>query len=156
MNNIEQIMSRPVITCRPRDTLNAAAGLMWENDCGALPVVDEQGKLVGMITDRDICMAIYTSGSSIHSVAVHDAMSKKVVSCLPTETLAEAESKMARAQVRRLPIVDGQGNPVGLVSLNDIARASLGGGKRAATDTISTLAAICEPRRRSVAQIKAA
>ncbi len=151
---IEQVMSRPVTTCRASDVLNTAAGLMWENDCGALPVVNDEGAVIGMITDRDICMAAYTSGRNLHSISIEEAMAKKVLTCLPTDDLADAERIMATAQLRRLPVIDRQGCPIGIVSMSDIARASANGGKRTAVEALSTMAAICEPRHRSL--VKAA
>ncbi len=146
---IEQVMNQPVITCRASDTAHGAAGLMWENDCGALPVVNADGVLIGMITDRDLCMAAYTSGRSLQSIFVGDAMAKTVLTCLPSDEIADAEKVMGRAQVRRLPVVDGHSRPIGLVSMNDIAHASAG--RRSAIEALSTLAAICAPRNRAIA-----
>lgn len=150
--NVEQIMSRPVITCRASDTLNSAAGLMWENDLGALPVVDDDGAIAGMVTDRDVCMATYTSGKSISTICVRDAMSTNAISCMPSDTLGDAELKMAEAQIHRLPIVDSRKRPIGMVSIYDIARATAGLGKRQAIETLGTLTAICAPRQAGTLQ----
>jgi CBS domain-containing protein len=67
--NVEQVMNRSVKSCRPGDSLNQAAQLMWENRCGAVPVVDAEFKPVGFLTDRDICMAAYTRGKPTRRVA---------------------------------------------------------------------------------------
>jgi CBS-domain-containing membrane protein len=66
--NIEQLMTRDVESCHPDDSLDRAAQLMWDNDCGCVPVVDEKQRVHGIITDRDICMSAYTSGQSLKSL----------------------------------------------------------------------------------------
>jgi CBS domain-containing protein len=119
---VEQVMSRNVKTCLPKDTLNRAAELMWENDCGCVPVVDDDGRAVGMITDRDVCMAAYTQGGALDRLRVESAMARELRSCRPTDTILEAEHVMRAAQVRRLPVVDQEGRIIGLLSLNDLAR----------------------------------
>ena len=149
----ELIMNRPVISCRPTDTLNAAAGLMWEHDCGALPVVDENAVVVGMITDRDICMAAYTTGRSIQGTQVSEAMATHVFSCRPTHDIADAEATMARAQVRRLPVLDAEGRAIGIISMNDVARATATAGRKTVSETLATIAAISEPRRQALEQM---
>ena len=150
---IEQVMTRPVITCRPSDTLNVAAGLMWEHDCGALPVVDDKGAIVGMITDRDICMAAYTAGRDLHSVSVGTGMAKVVLSCLPGDELSDAVETMASGRVRRLPVLDAQRRPIGMISMNDVVRLGARLDKRAGVVAQTTLAAICEPRRKPLSKV---
>jgi CBS domain-containing protein len=148
---VERLMSQPVKTCRTTETLNRAAQLMWENDCGCIPVVDEDGRAVGMVTDRDVCMSAYTQGGRLDALRVASAMARDLRSCHATDTIVEAESIMRAAQVRRLPVVDAAGRPIGLLSLNDIARevARERGTKRKAAvgneELAVTLAAICTP-----------
>jgi CBS domain-containing protein len=146
--NIQEIMSKPAITCRPSDTLNIAAQLMWEHDCGAIPVVNDDNCVVGMITDRDICIATYTRGSAPQAIQISDAMAKQVFSCHPDETLYAAERLMSDEQIRRIPVVDGDNHPVGLLSFNDIARYAASSRKKNGIDqhVTQTLAAICQPR----------
>jgi CBS domain-containing protein len=149
---VEQLMSRTVKTCRATETLNRAAQLMWENDCGCIPVVDDDGRAVGIVTDRDVCMAAYTQGGQLDALPVATAMARDLRSCHATDTIVEAESIMRAAQVRRLPVVDAGGRLVGLLSLNDIARevARQRGTKRKPAvgneELAMTLAAICTPR----------
>lgn len=145
---VEELMSQPVVTCRPRDSLNAAAKLLWDHDCGAVPVVDDQGVLNGMITDRDICMSAYTRGVGLSDIAVADAMAKDVFACRPQDSLDSAERVMSEKQVRRLPVVNDDDRPVGFISLNDIARFAAASRKKNGLDreVTRTLAAICEPR----------
>ena len=149
---VEQVMNRNVKTCLANDTLNRAAQLMWENDCGCVPVVDDDGRAVGMITDRDVCMAAYTQGGMLSHLRVGSAMAREVRSCRPMDTVAEAESIMRAAQVRRLPVVDAERHIVGLLSLNDIARevarerGASGKPELGSEDVAETLGAICIPR----------
>src|SRR5689334_6521679 len=74
---IAEFMTQGVYTVHPHDTLEKAAGVMWEHDCGAVPVVEHDGRVVAMITDRDICMAAYTQGRRLSAMRVDSAMSQR-------------------------------------------------------------------------------
>lgn len=138
---IEQIMTRDVATCTAEDSLNRAAQLMWDNDCGCVPVVGADNKLVGIVTDRDVSMAAYTQGKRLSEIAVGDIMSRDVQTCAQGDALTVAESRMREAQVRRLPIIDKSGALVGIVSLNDLAiEAARGRGTRSPELTGSEVA----------------
>jgi CBS domain-containing protein len=115
-------MTPHVYTVRPDDSLNRAAQLMWEHECGCLPVVDADGHVVAMLTDRDVCMAAYTRGLPIAAMSVASAASHKVFHVKPEDTIEGVEQLMFSAQVRRVPVVDDNGKLLGLLSLNDIAR----------------------------------
>jgi len=154
---IKEIMQRNVKVCTQDDTLNTAARLMWDNDCGCVPVIasDGNGAIIGMISDRDICMAAYTQGKSLNDIPVTVAMSHSVLSCKPNDDLALVEAVMREARIHRLPVVDDSGAVVGIVSLTDIARnsLSLGDGRvalGAQAEIARTLAAIREPRDREL------
>ncbi len=123
---VEQLMSKDVSSCDAEDSLNEAAAILWERDCGAVPVVARasQGRVVAMITDRDICMAAYTTGRPLTALHVYDAMSRSLHTCEPGDTVADAEAVMREHQVRRLPVVDDAGNLAGILSLADLARAA--------------------------------
>lgn len=121
---IRDVMTRGVVSCTTEDNLNRAAQLMWESDCGAVPIVDAAGKLVGIVTDRDICMAAYTRGRALTELGVSSAMSAGVFSCRPTDTLRSVLDAMATHQIRRVPVVGDEGELVGIVSLADVARLS--------------------------------
>jgi CBS domain-containing protein len=149
---VQELMSAPVATCHVNDTLNRAAMLMWDHDCGALPVVNEYGKVTGMITDRDICMAAYTQGRTLDDLLVNSAMASHVITARPDQTVGEVEQMMAHFQLRRLPVIDPDGRPIGIISLNDLATASVEPeiAVMYGTQKIAhTLAAICHPRRRA-------
>jgi CBS domain-containing protein len=145
----QDLMTSPTITCHVNDPLNVAAARMWDADIGALPVVNDDGKVTGVITDRDICMAAYTQCRTLDSMLVNSAMAKHVISARPDAQLSEIEELMARNQVRRIPIVDDLGKPIGIVSMNDLAIESVQpdtATKHAASKLAHTLAAVCQPR----------
>ena len=149
---VEQIMKRPVKACSSHDLLHTAAKIMWDFDCGCVPVVDG-GKVVGMLTDRDICMAAYLQGGPLTAMAVSTAMSRELFVCRPTDPVATAEAVMQEHHVRRLPVVDDEGRLVGMLSLSDLAvesaRERRGKSKRdvSADEVVRTLGSVCEPRR---------
>lgn len=143
------LMTQPPITCHVNDPLTRAAKLMWDHDFGALAVVNDEGMLTGMITDRDICMAAFTQGRPLDEVLVNAAMATHVISALPQQPVEDIAELMARNQVRRIPIVDDKNKPIGIVSLNDLAIESARADtpiKYSASKVAHTLAAICQHR----------
>ena len=146
---VQDIMSTTVLTCHPDDSHEQAARLMWEHDCGVVPVIDEQQRMVGMLTDRDVCMGAYTSGSRLADLRVARSMATRVRSCKPEDSLEAALEAMNEARVRRLPVVDGKQHVVGLLSMGDVlrnlARMDERGGRAALGQlTLKALAGICE------------
>lgn len=148
---VEQLMKQQVRTCHAQDTLSTAAQIMWDHDCGCVPVVNGDGRVIGIITDRDICMAAYTQGGALRALQVQDAMSKTVSVCKAQDTLADAERMMRANQVHRLPVVDAANRLVGILSLNDLAREA--GHESSAkkhevgfAEIGQTLEAVCRPR----------
>jgi CBS-domain-containing membrane protein len=141
-------MTEHVRVCSRDDYLNHAAQIMWDVDCGAVPVVDADQRLCGIITDRDICMAGYTKGIPLWSIRVGDVMTHSVHSCKAAESVMQAVSSMSQHQIRRLPVTDAQGHPIGMVALADLVRsASLYGVQFAQSLSFQLLRAICNPRR---------
>jgi CBS domain-containing protein len=118
---VRDCMSKEPRTCSPEDRLDRAAQIMWDGDCGCVPVVDEAGHLVGMITDRDTCMAAYSTGRRLRDIRVLEAMARNVFTVAPGDTVDRAASLMSEKQVRRLPVVDGE-RVVGVLSINDLSR----------------------------------
>lgn len=118
---VEQIMNRHVKVCRPYDSLNEAAQIMWDESCGAAPVVDERSRPVGFLTDRDICMAAYTQGKPLAALRVESAMARNVFSCSVEDDLRAAANVMRQNRVRRLPVVHQDGTLAGLLSIDDLA-----------------------------------
>ena len=115
-------MNAAVLPCLPSDTLNVAAQIMWEEDCGAVPVVDSAGLLLGMLTDRDLAMACYTQGKAPDRLAVALAMSKAVYSVGPDDPLSGVIEAMKRHKVRRIPVITEGGQLLGLVTIADLLR----------------------------------
>ena len=140
-------MSSPPLTCRPDDTLSQPARLMWDHDCGSVIVTSFAGRLVGVITDRDICMAAYTRGRSLHEIRVADIMAKQVWSCQATAPVRWALHLMAQHHVRRLPVVGPRDCPLGVISLNNIIRYAAAGDARLRYEVFETIEQISQPRR---------
>lgn len=122
MTLVQDFMSAVPSTCHPSDSLNRAAQLMWENDCGCVPVVDHLDHVVGIITDRDICMGAYTQGQALSEISVSNVCTHDVKTCSQTDSIDKAEGLMVKHQVRRLPVTDADGHVVGVLSLSDLAR----------------------------------
>jgi CBS domain-containing protein len=153
---VQDLMSHPAITCHVNDDLNVPAKLMWDHDCGVILAVRDDGKLAGVITDRDICMAAYTQGRSLDQMLVNSVMAKHVVSAHPDQKLGEVERMMAEHQVRRIPVVDDDNRPIGVLSLNDLALESVEPDTRmkdGVSKVAHMLAAVC--RRRVDKQVAA-
>lgn len=136
---IEQLMTRPPQSCEPNDCLEAAARIMWENDCGCVPVCipdgDGRPHPIAMITDRDIAMATYTQGRAPREITVRTAMSQDLATATPADTVADAIRIMRTKRVHRLPIVDAEGCLVGILSLSDVAQVTAGSAKAAGVST---------------------
>jgi CBS domain-containing protein len=116
---IEEIMTRDVQCCAPDTNLAAAAKMMWDSDCGILPVLDIQGRVLGMITDRDICMAVTTKNRLAGEITVWETISGKAHMCRTSDDVHTALDIMKRERVRRLPVVDEDGVLQGMVAMND-------------------------------------
>ena len=120
---VKDLQTSEVRACSPDNNLATAAEIMWDCDCGAVPVVDQNRTLIGMVTDRDICIAAATRAAAPADLAVRDVMSKgQVFSCRPDDDVRTAMATMAMHRVRRLPVVDRQNTLVGIISLNDLVR----------------------------------
>ena len=141
---VREIMTTDVKTCRPETNLAEVVKLMWEQDCGVLPVVKSDGKVSGMITDRDICVAIATRGWTADRIAVRDVTAGKVSTCAPDDDAIAALQTMKSQRVRRLPVVDAAGRLKGILSLNDIVTHA---GAAPSTEIVSAMTGICEHRR---------
>jgi CBS domain-containing protein len=149
---IENLMTREVQTCHPEDPLTSAARKMWESDIGCLPVIDDNEHVIGMITDRDICMAAYTQGRLLSEIPVAIAMSKELFACTPNDSIKDAEEVLSSHQVRRLPVLNEDRKPVGIVSLSDIIReaeheVSFKNREISTQEVTATLATVCQPRQ---------
>ncbi len=145
---VADVMTRDVATCAPDATLADAARIMWDHDCGFVPVVAFPGRRVeGVVTDRDACMASLTQGKALVDLPVSVAMKANVVTVKEGAPLGQAQALMREHQIRRLPVVDAHGRLVGVISLNDVAQSV----REPAThvdprDVAATLAEVCRHR----------
>jgi predicted transcriptional regulator len=122
MLRVQQLMTQNVQVCGPDDTLDCVARLLWENDIGAVPVNGSTGSVIAMVTDRDVCMAAYTTGRPLSQICVHEAMSKTLATVRADRPIDDAQRIMRDCQVRRLPVLDERGSLVGVISQNDLLR----------------------------------
>ncbi len=148
---VKDLMTQPACICTIHDTANTVARMMWEHDCGIVPVVDDNGKLVGVATDRDVCMAAYFQGRRLADIPIESCMTREPSVCRPEDALAHAEQVMSDRQVHRVPVVDQAGLPIGMLSLSDLARDAVrtGNGKHVgdpADAVLHTVAAVTRPR----------
>jgi len=145
-------MTTRVTTCKPDDTLHRAAQLMWNHDCGCLPVCAGNGdnRVAGVITDRDICVAALFQGRPLRDLRVRDCMSTDARVCRGGDTLFDVEQILCDAKIRRLPVVDEQGALIGMITLVDLAREAEREQNFPKPDITGneigvTLASICQP-----------
>lgn len=149
---VADLMTPDVAACHSGDFLNRVATILWERDCGCVPVVDADQRVIGMITDRDVCIAAYTQNRPLSEIGVVDVMSGDVAVCHPEDPAETVEAVMRSRQVRRLPVTEHGGRLLGIVGLNDLIRAgerdlhSRARKRLKPDDIVSTLAAIGEPR----------
>jgi CBS domain-containing protein len=152
-----EVMTEAVRTCAPGDTLQHAAQIMWDQDCGSVPVVRDDGHVLGMITDRDICMAAFLRQRRLDECLVRDAMNGPAVACRPSDPIEKAEAAMREHRIRRVPVIDAGDRVTGILSLNDIVlatpQASEGHGSRPGKQVdvrpeqvLTTFATICQHR----------
>jgi CBS domain-containing protein len=144
---VQDLMTRDVATCMPDTTLRDVAHMMWNRDCGFVPVVDpESGQLCGVLTDRDACLAAFTKGKPPDELKAGDAMVTAVHACHQGDDLHLVHEAMRQHKIRRMVVVDAAGKPVGIVSLHDLALNARKQGREEALEVMATLGEICQPR----------
>jgi len=149
---VEEIFTREVKSVTRETSAADAADLMWEADCGALPVVDESGRVVGIVTDRDLCMALALTGRPAADLPVRSVLHPTLHTCRPSDEVREALRQMRLHRIRRLPVVDGAGVLQGMLSFADLARVSrpdavAGPAEIADEDLTLALKTICARKR---------
>lgn len=133
---VKELMTTRVIRIAPEENASVAARTLTHYNVGALPVCGADGRLCGMVTDRDIVTRCLAAGRRPEDTAVGDIMTKNVVTVKPEMDAGAAASLMARQQVRRLPVVE-QGDLCGMVTLGDLSR-----NEQSAPDATDALAEI--------------
>jgi CBS domain-containing protein len=146
-----EVMTTPPFICQPASNLAEVATMMWNHDCGFMAVVDPAGAVLGVVTDRDICIAAATRGRPPEHLTAAEVMSSSVHSVLPDDSLTAVLAAMKQFEVRRVPVIDANGQLQGVVSMTDIVLAAAERGGPPAKQVIAAMAAICAPRRRAVA-----
>jgi CBS domain-containing protein len=142
---VQEVMTENVKACFPDTNLAAAAELMWEGDCGILPVVVNGRNTVGVITDRDIAIAAATRGRAPQKLRVDEVMQGPLFACSPEDDVHTALKIMRKQKIRRLPVVTDDGILRGILSINDVVLHSEKGNKELDyDDVVSTFKAICE------------
>jgi CBS domain-containing protein len=140
------IMSQPPYTCGPNTDLAAVAKIMWDHDCGFVPVVDASGVVAGVVTDRDICMATATRRLLPEHISAAQAMTTPIHACMSDDNLSDVLATMKQFCIRRVPVIDVSGRLQGVISLNDLVLASTDRREPRASDVVATMAAICAHR----------
>jgi CBS domain-containing protein len=139
---VKDIMTKDPATCTPDTTVAEAAHLMWEADCGILPVVDD-GEIEGVVTDRDMYVALATRNERAANLKVGAVATKTIVSCAPEDDIHQVLELMKQARVRRLPVLGFGGTVLGIVSMNDIVLAADTDESIPSEDVLEVLKAIC-------------
>jgi CBS domain-containing protein len=144
---VRDLMSHPVHSCSSKDTADRAANLMWEHDVGSIPVIDSEAGLLGVVTDRDLAMAVHLQNRHLSEIPVTAVMGPQPFVCSPEDSIGRAEQIMSAHQVHRLPVVE-DGLVVGMLSTNDLVRAASAGWRQyKSAGIVQTLAAIAAPRK---------
>ena len=123
MKKCSEVMTREPACCEAGDAITRVAAIMKREDVGAVPVVDSQEdkKLIGMITDRDIVVRVLADGAAVDRATVRDAMTSNPASCRESDDVDRAVQLMSERQVRRMPVVDDQGRLTGIIAQADVA-----------------------------------
>ena len=139
---VSDLMTQHPVTCSPETNLSEAAALMLQGDCGILPVVAD-GQLCGVVTDRDLFIALGTRNRQPSAVTVAEVVTGAVVTCSPDDDIHNVLATMKQHAIRRVPVLGFGGTVIGMVSLNDLVLAA---GPRKAVqgvEVVDTLKAIC-------------
>lgn len=141
---VQEIMTKDVPSCRPETNAAVAAEIMWTRRCGTLPIVDEAGHVVGIVTDRDLFIALGTRNRRAAELPLAEIMHRDPSTCAPGDDVRSALNTMAQRHVHRLPVVEKDGALRGVLSIDDVvARAEVEG---LAGDVLRTLKMI-RPRQ---------
>ena len=143
---VEQLMTPSPATCGLSDNLAQAVERMWDANCGVIPVVDDAAHVIGVVTDRDVCVAAATRGLAPGEIRVGEMQRKPVITCRPDDTVQAALELMQQHHIRRLPVTTDQGVLHGIISLDDITLVAGRRGAVSAADILRTLKGIVAPR----------
>ena len=147
---VSDVMTKTPAFCRPETNLGSAVEVLWNRNCGILPVVDGDGRVVSVVTDRDICIALGTRNRLPGELTVSEVATRRAVCCGADEDVRSALGKMAEAKVRRLPVVNADGGLEGLLSMDDVVsranpKSMAKGNGLTAEDVVSALQKLYAP-----------
>lgn len=140
-----KIMTKSVGFCQAPDTLADALKIMWEKDCGIVPVVDAESKVIGTVTDRDAAAAVFLQNKTAAEIEVGEIIEGEAHVCREKDSVEDVLKKMRKKQVKRIPIVDESEKLVGIISVTDVLLAA-DKEKSLKKKLLKTLAAIAKPR----------
>jgi CBS domain-containing protein len=140
---VRDIMTKPPQTCRLETPLGLASRRMKETDCGTLAVLDHHGRLAGILTDRDLAVAMGKTNRNPSHITAEEAMTGQVHTCAPDENVRAALERMTDFRVRRLPVVESNGDLQGMLSVDDIIMWGVEQGGVSSKDLVRALRAIC-------------
>ena len=148
---VSDMMTKTPAHCTPATNLGSAVEILWNRNCGILPVVDAHERVVSVITDRDICIALGTRNCLPGEITVGDVATQRAICCRADEDVRSALSKMAEVKVRRLPVVDADGKIEGLLSMDDVVertdlKARVKGNELTPEDVVSALKRLYAPQ----------
>lgn len=139
---VEEIMTKDVSSCAPATNAAAAAEIMWNKNCGSLPIVEDGGRVVGMVTDRDLFIALGTRNERAGDLQVGEIMNHDVSLCAPDDDIRAALTTMATKQIHRLPVVDRDGALQGILSIDDVVLRAQSDGL--SKEVLKTMKAVCD------------
>ncbi len=135
-------MTADVGFCFTEENLSKAVEIMWQRDCGAVPVIDGEIKVIGIITDRDIAVAAGSRNQKLPEIKISEVIDKKVITCVENDKAEDALKKMRRAKVKRLPVINENGALIGIISITDLILKA----PKLKKKILSTFKAIAKPR----------
>ncbi len=139
---VKKLMTAEVEFCHSEDDLSKAAAIMWRRDCGVVPVIDGDMRVVGMITDRDITIAVCSRNQKPSAIKIGEVTNGKIISCSADDNIKDVLKKMRKNQLKRLPVVSQNGALIGILSITDILLES----NKVKKPVASTLKTISSPR----------
>src|SRR5215472_3101523 len=117
---VKDVMMRTAASCTPETNVGAAVEILWNRNCGILPVVDSRQKVIAVVTDRDLCIALGTRNCLPGEITVGQVASGKLFTCKSEDQVRSALATMGETKVRRLPVVNAEGRLEGILSMDDI------------------------------------
>lgn len=146
---IRDLMVKEVVSCSPDTNLDAAGRMMWDHNCGAIPILDDEDHPIGLVTDRDIAMSAVLNHKPLWDITTRDVIgNREMYTCNTDDDIHSALSIMQTHKVRRLPVVNGDGRLEGILSIDDIVTCSEQKTRKTSPaltleEAMSTLKAVC-------------